>query len=184
MSSFKQLEDIKVYNEARLQAKDIWLDLKRKKLYGNDFGLIDQINRSSGSVMDNVAEGHGRGGTREFITFLGYARGSNEEVKSQIQRAFDREYYDQETYDLKIKANKLLSIKISNLIKYLRKTTIKGNKWFDDKNKGNNGPIAEESRATYFSEIDLMNIPIEDLDDIYLPSVEIPAEFFAQEPTN
>lgn len=40
------------------------------------YRLIHQLEGSSGSIMDNIAEGFERGSRAEFIQFLGYAKGS------------------------------------------------------------------------------------------------------------
>ena len=65
MSTWKTFEDIEVWQLARQLCKQIFQVIQYKGLK-NDFALKDQINRSSGSIMDNVAEGFGRQGTNEF----------------------------------------------------------------------------------------------------------------------
>jgi four helix bundle protein len=48
------------------------------------YGLTAQIRRSAVSVPCNVAEGHGRRTTTDFINFLSIADGSLCEVKTQV----------------------------------------------------------------------------------------------------
>jgi four helix bundle protein len=51
------------------------------------FGLTAQLRRASVSVASNLAEGHGRATTGEFLQFIGVARGSNSEVETQLEIA-------------------------------------------------------------------------------------------------
>ena len=79
--------------------------------------------------MDNVAEGFGRGSRAEFILFLGYSLGSNDEVKSQLYRAFDRTHVDQQQFDeLYTVADRITKMLVS-LMNYLKKTPYKGFKY-------------------------------------------------------
>jgi four helix bundle protein len=48
------------------------------------FGLTSQMNRSAVSIPSNIAEGHGRKGTKEFLHHLSMARGSLCELETQI----------------------------------------------------------------------------------------------------
>ena len=64
-----------------------------------DRGIIFQMLDSSGSMMDNVAEGFERGSNNEFISFLGYAKGSAGELRSQLIRLNDRNLLTKDEYD-------------------------------------------------------------------------------------
>lgn len=48
------------------------------------FGLSSQIKRSVVSIASNIAEGAGRNSRKEFIYFLGIAKGSSYELQTQI----------------------------------------------------------------------------------------------------
>jgi four helix bundle protein len=48
------------------------------------YGLTSQLRRSAVSVPSNIAEGHGRQSTRDFINFLSIAYGSLNEAQTQI----------------------------------------------------------------------------------------------------
>lgn len=68
MANYNSFEEMVIYQLAREQSNQVW-DLILVTALGQDYKLREQINGSSGSVMDNIAEGFGRGGNKEFITF-------------------------------------------------------------------------------------------------------------------
>jgi four helix bundle protein len=48
------------------------------------YGLIQQARRAAVSVSANIAEGQGRNGRKEFIQFVGIARGSLTELQTHL----------------------------------------------------------------------------------------------------
>lgn len=128
MATIKRFEDLEIWQRSRELAKNIY-ELTLNTNFRKDFSLVDQIRRSSGSVMDNIAEGFERNGKKEFIQFLSYSKGSAGEVRSQIYRAFNRNLISQEEFETTIKELLSLSTKIQNMIGYLKKTEYKGSKF-------------------------------------------------------
>lgn len=83
MATFNRFEDILAWQKARVLCKMI-NDYTLKDLFSRDFKLVSQIKGSSGSAMDNIAEGFERGGNKEFIQFLFISKGSAGETRSQL----------------------------------------------------------------------------------------------------
>ena len=124
MATFRNFEEIEAWPNARILAQKIY-NLTREGSFAKDYKLCDQINGSSGSIMDNIAEGFERDGVREFIQFLSYAKGSAGETRSQLYRAFDRTHISEETFE-KLKEDVIhVSRQISNLMNYLNKVVSK-----------------------------------------------------------
>jgi four helix bundle protein len=125
MATIQSFEEIESWKKAR-QICMILGKLIDEGRFGKSYRLIHQIEGSSGSIMDNIAEGFERGTKGEFITVLGYSKGSCGELRSQLYRALDRSFISQGEFD----TLKTLALQISgllqNFISYLQKTTIAG----------------------------------------------------------
>ncbi len=128
MATIERFEDLEIWQSARIISKKIHL-LSLETELKNDFGLKNQMKNSSGSVMDNIAEGFERGGNLEFRQFLSVAKASAGETRSQLYRLWDFDYINQKKFEeLKIDLENL-SGKIQNFIKYLNKNDFKGDKF-------------------------------------------------------
>lgn len=137
MGTIRRFEDLKVWQAAN-GLSEVIFDLILSNKSFNDYPLKDQINRSSGSVMDNIAEGFGRGGNKEFRLFLGFSKGSADEVKSQLYRAKYRKYITLKEYDNLYSSADEICKMINGLKNYLNKTDFKGIKFKEDPGLYNN----------------------------------------------
>jgi four helix bundle protein len=123
MATINRFEDLQIWKEARRLSKEIHLIAVETELK-SDFRFKNQIKASSGSVMDNIAEGFERDGNLEFRQFLSIAKGSAGETRSQLYRVFDFEYISEQKFEVlktdyenlsgKIKTLSLISIKKSS----------------------------------------------------------------------
>jgi len=97
MAGIQRFEDIEAWKEARNLTREIYRPSSRGG-FRKDFGLRDQLQRASVSVMANIAEGFDGSSIREFLKFLSCAVRSTTEVQSHLYVALDQGYIDQEAF--------------------------------------------------------------------------------------
>jgi four helix bundle protein len=125
MATIRRFEEIDAWKVARELCLKIGTIIDEGS-FQKSYRLIAQVESSSGSIMDNIAEGFERGTRAEFIQFLGYSKGSCGEFRSQLYRASDRKYLNQKQFDELYSLAVRISAMLQKLIEYLQKTEVKG----------------------------------------------------------
>jgi len=125
LATIKKFEDVEAWKVSRELCNNIG-SLIDNGSFKSNYRLIGQIEGSSGSIMDNIAEGFERGTRAEFIQFLGYSKGSCGELRSQQYRALDRKYINQQQFDNFYSLAVRISSMLQKFISYLQKTVIQG----------------------------------------------------------
>ena len=111
----RKFEDLVIWKESRLIVKEIYGLMSRTK----DYGLKDQIQRASISVMNNISEGSESGSDAIFIRYLKIAKGSCGEVRSMLYVCEDLNICNLEESKILIEKVIKISSGIYQLIKYL-----------------------------------------------------------------
>ena len=86
----KSFEDLEVWRRSRILAVEVCRVFRECR----DFALRDQVTRSAISVPSNIAEGAERNTQPEFVQFIGYAKGSLAELRTQLMIARDLAYLE------------------------------------------------------------------------------------------
>jgi four helix bundle protein len=86
MSEFKGFRDLTVWQKAMDLAASVYRITKEFPA-DERFGLTSQMRRAAVSIPSNIAEGHARNSTGEFIQALGVAKGSLAELETQAEIA-------------------------------------------------------------------------------------------------
>jgi four helix bundle protein len=75
------------------------------------YGLAQQMRRAAVSIPSNLAEGAGRNGAKEYLQFIGIARGSLAELETQLQLAVMLNFApkDHVVFELLDRTSKLLT---------------------------------------------------------------------------
>ena len=128
MATINTFEELDIWQLGREICQEVWDKFENSSL-GKDFELKNQMNRSSGSIMDNIAEGFERNGRKEFIQFLSYSKGSCGELRSQLYRAYDRKHITIEEFEFLKEKTITESKKIGSFMQYLLKSEYKGSKF-------------------------------------------------------
>jgi four helix bundle protein len=84
------------------------------------YGLRLQMRKSSSSIPSNIAEGHERDSTKEFLHFLSIAKGSRGELHTQYLLSVRLKFIKAEDFQPVSEKLALLGKKLSNLQKALR----------------------------------------------------------------
>ena len=116
----KEFTELDAWKEARILVNAVY-KITNSGLLERDYGLKEQIQRASVSIMSNVAESSASKSNIEFSRFLTIARRSSNEVQSLLYVTLDRKYIFKDIFhDLTQQCKKVSQI-INGLIRYLQK---------------------------------------------------------------
>jgi len=119
MATIERFEDLKPWQKARELCCSI-NTITNKGDFARDWSLKDQIKRSSGSSMDNIAEGFDGNSSKEFRQYFFVSKASTSEVKSQLYRALDQNYITKTEFDEAFSLATDVSKLIGGLLNYLK----------------------------------------------------------------
>lgn len=112
--------DLEVWKKARILRNNI-NGLAQSFPSEEKYRLQDQIIRSSRSIGNNIAEGHGRFHYAEAAKFLINARGSAAETIDHLIIALDNKFIDEQQFDtFKQDCEECMKM-INGYVNYLRK---------------------------------------------------------------
>lgn len=124
----ERFEDLVIWQQVRKLSKEVY-EITKSGDFRYDSRFVQQIRAASGSIMDNIAEGFERDGNKEFIQFLYVAKGSCGEVRSQLYRAYDAQFINEETFTRMMNESLSINKGILNFIKSLKSSNVTGKKY-------------------------------------------------------
>jgi four helix bundle protein len=118
MPTITRFEDIEAWKTARELTRMTYA-LTEQGQFAKDFGLKNQIQRASISVMSNIAEGFESRTQAQFLDYLGHAKASSGEVRCQLYIALDLKYVTQNQFDQVFDLADKSSRQIARFMSYL-----------------------------------------------------------------
>ncbi|HRD38173.1 MAG TPA: four helix bundle protein [Bacteroidia bacterium] len=123
MAGAKSFEELEVWQVSRKLCKDIY-EITNQPALSKDFALRDQIRRSAVSILSNISEGFERKGDKQFTYFLGIAKGSAGELRSQLYIALDLNYINELEFEKLSASVTSVSKMIYGLMNYIKERQI------------------------------------------------------------
>lgn len=90
-------QGLKVWQKSKDLAVQVY-KITEHGMFGKDYGLRDQVRRSSVSIPSNIAEGDERDTDKEAVRHLYIAKGSAAELLTQLIIAHEVNYIDETTF--------------------------------------------------------------------------------------
>ena len=116
---FRSYRDLQVWQLAMELVKQVYVataTFPKEELYG----LTNQLRRCSISIPSNIAEGHARESSKEFLHHLSFAMGSLAEFETQVTLAGELHYISAATVNDLLAASDQLGRKLRGLQKSIR----------------------------------------------------------------
>lgn len=117
----EKFEDLRAWQTARTLTNHVYA-LSTKEGFKKDWALKDQIRRAAVSVMSNIAEGFESRTRPQFIDFLGTAKASAGEVRSQLYVAQDQGYLNDDEFESVSDLADKVSRQLFHLLRHLKET--------------------------------------------------------------
>ncbi len=112
-------EELQAWRHARQLTRLVY-EVTKQGSFDRDWGLRNQMQRAAVSIMSNIAEGFESRTDGLFLEFLGRAKGSSGELRSQLRIALDVEYLPHDRFVQLDAAARETSRCISGLMIYLK----------------------------------------------------------------
>lgn len=119
MATFEKFEELEVWKLSMELCTNIY-ELTNNTLFAKDYGLKDQIRRSSISIPSNISEGFERDSKNQFIYFLTISKGSCGELRTQLKIAKSLNYLNNDDFEMINEKCLSVSKQLSGIINYLK----------------------------------------------------------------
>ena len=119
MAKIERFEDLEIWKEAVAVGVDTYNLTSQGKLK-NDYSSKDQLRRAAISISNNIAEGFEYNNNKSFVRFLGFAKGSAGELRSNLYVLKEAEVILIEDYESMHRKLVALSKSIGGFIRYLK----------------------------------------------------------------
>jgi four helix bundle protein len=116
-----KLEELRVYNQAIDTGEEVWEVVIQWNYFAKDT-VGKQLVKAADSIAANISEGYGRYHFKDTRNFLYYSRGSLNETKTWLLKAYKRKLIDETKYNSFNNKLKDLGIKLNNYINTVGKS--------------------------------------------------------------
>ena len=122
MPTIRRFEEIEAWQTGRELTQKVYA-LSNAGTFARDFGLRDQMRRAAGPIMSNISEGFESSAQPQFVEYLGRAKASAGELRSQAYVALDAAYITHNQFQELMDLCKKCSGQISRFMSYLQKNS-------------------------------------------------------------